>query len=91
MSYCVTYTLQQHTPLIHFQHAEAGATLRATEVKPKLDRYLAERLKAVNVQIPASWLLRQTAEESAGGSNEYHFNYKLRFICNQSSSINFEA
>lgn len=35
-----TFTLVQHTPLIHFQHDQSGATLRATEVKPKLDRFL---------------------------------------------------
>lgn len=34
--------LKQHTPLIHFQHDQEGATLRASEVKPKLDRYLIE-------------------------------------------------
>jgi len=34
------FTLQQHTPLIHFQSDQKGATLRATELKPKLDRFL---------------------------------------------------
>ncbi len=34
------FTLQQHTPLIHFQHDQDGATLRATEVKPKLDGFI---------------------------------------------------
>ncbi len=38
-------TLEQHTPLIHFQHDQYGATLRASEVKPKLDRFLLEKLK----------------------------------------------
>lgn len=38
-------TLKQHTPLIHFQHNQYGATLRASEVKPKLDKFLLERLK----------------------------------------------
>lgn len=33
-------TLKQHTPLIHFQHDQYGATLRASEVKPKLDRFI---------------------------------------------------
>lgn len=33
-------TLKQHTPLIHFQHYQDGAVLRATELKPKLDRYI---------------------------------------------------
>ena len=32
--------LKQHTPLIHFQHDQEGATLRASEVKPKLDRFV---------------------------------------------------
>jgi hypothetical protein len=36
------FTLQQHTPMIHFQSDQAGATLRATELKPKLDRFLIE-------------------------------------------------
>ncbi len=34
------YTLIAQTPLIHFQPDQAGATLRATEVKPKLDKFL---------------------------------------------------
>lgn len=37
-------TLKQHTPLIHFQHEQDGATLRASEVKPKLDRFLLGKL-----------------------------------------------
>jgi len=36
------FTLKQHTPLIHFQANQNGATLRATELKPKLDRFLIE-------------------------------------------------
>jgi hypothetical protein len=42
--YKLEFTLKQHTPLIHFQHDQAGATLRATEVKPKLDRFIIEKL-----------------------------------------------
>lgn len=37
-------TLKQHTPLIHFQHDQDDATLRASEVKPKLDRYIIENV-----------------------------------------------
>jgi hypothetical protein len=36
----VEFTLKQHTPIIHFQSGQSGATLRATELKPKLDRFL---------------------------------------------------
>lgn len=34
------FNLKQHTPIIHFQHDEDGATLRASELKPKLDKFL---------------------------------------------------
>jgi hypothetical protein len=36
--------LTQQTPLIHFNASEKGASLRLTELKPKLDRYLIEAL-----------------------------------------------
>lgn len=41
------FTLKQHTPLIHFQSDQSGATLRATELKPKLDRFLLEHVKGI--------------------------------------------
>lgn len=36
------FKLRQHTPIIHFQHNQSGVTLRATELKPKLDKFLKE-------------------------------------------------
>ena len=36
----VEFTLKQHTPIIHFQAGQRGATLRASELKPKFDRFL---------------------------------------------------
>ena len=38
--------LKQVTPMIHFQHDSCGATLRASEVKPKLDRYIKRKYLA---------------------------------------------
>ena len=40
----LTVTLKQHTPLIHFQPGQCGATLRASEVKPKLDKFILGKL-----------------------------------------------
>lgn len=37
-------TLKQHTPLIHFQRNQEGATLRASEVKPKLDKFILGKI-----------------------------------------------
>ncbi len=41
-NYKLTFKLRQHTPIIHFQHDHHGATLRASELKPKLDKFLIE-------------------------------------------------
>ena len=35
--------LRQDTPMWHFQSEQNGCCLRASEVKPKLDRFLAEK------------------------------------------------
>ena len=43
-NYKLEFTLKQHTPMIHFQSDQTGATLRATELKPKLDRFLREEV-----------------------------------------------
>lgn len=40
--------LKQHTPIIHFQHDEPGATLRASELKPKIDKFIAHELENVD-------------------------------------------
>lgn len=37
--------LKQLTPMIHFQYKQEGATLRATELKPKLDRFILEMVE----------------------------------------------
>lgn len=42
--FSIKFTLRQHTPVIHFQDDARDATLRATELKPKLDRFLTEKL-----------------------------------------------
>lgn len=49
--YKLEVKLKQHTPLIHFQHDQEGATLRASEVKPKLDRFILGKLSPEERQI----------------------------------------
>lgn len=39
-----SFILRQHTPMIHFQHKQAGATLRPSELKSKLDRFIIGKL-----------------------------------------------
>ncbi len=43
----ITFNLKQHTPLIHFQHDQTGATLRASELKPRFDSYLLSKKESI--------------------------------------------
>jgi len=61
----IKFTLKQHTPLIHFQADQIGATLRATELKPKFDRYLLG-LKELRLK------------PSKGSQGERFFDYKVK-------------
>ena len=54
--YKLTFKLKQHTPIIHFQHDQHGATLRATELKPKLDKFLIEKFNQNNIDY-SNWLI----------------------------------
>ena len=77
--YKLTFKLKQHTPIIHFQHDQHGATLRATELKPKLDRFLIKKLglttgtgdKEVPKDEYKSWFINQGKEHLA-------LDYKVR-------------
>jgi hypothetical protein len=66
----IQFTLRQHTPLIHFQHDQDGATLRATEVKPKLDRFLIEQFKKEGIDF-SDWLI--TGQQGA-------LDYKIKIV-----------
>lgn len=44
-NYKMTIKLLAQSPMIHFQGKIDGATLRGSELKPKLDRFLIKRLK----------------------------------------------
>lgn len=43
MAFKIEFILEQHTPILHFQANQSGAGLRATELKPKLDRYIWQK------------------------------------------------
>lgn len=68
--------LKQHTPLIHFQHDQYGATLRASEVKPKLDKFILSKLgngdynEGVKKAQKNKWLV--------GKGEHPALNYKMR-------------
>ena len=65
LSFRKIYTLKSQTPILHFQYNQAGVTLRATEVKPKLDRFISLHF---NKKIKSDWYVKKDA-----------LNYKLHF------------
>lgn len=62
MSFTLNFTLKQHTPILHFQHDQPGATLRATEVKPKLDIFIVSTLQKVDPDLFEKYKYVITAE-----------------------------
>ncbi len=68
--YKLNFTLKQHTPLIHFLDKQDGATLRATEVKPKLDLYL-KNVAYCDEEAVYSEFLQKVRQKICA------FNYKL--------------
>lgn len=69
--------LKQHTPIIHFQHYQDGTTLRASELKPKLDKFLIKYFIENNIDY-TQWLI--------GDGKHNALNYKVKIL--EDSDIN---
>lgn len=65
------YKLIQQTPMIHFQSREAGACLRASEVKSKLDKFIQQNVS----NIPNNWFVNK--EQSSA------LNYKIKILTDE--------
>lgn len=55
--HCFECELKQVTPMLHFQADQHGATLRATQVKPMLDRFLCREYQREHngEDVPKQW------------------------------------
>ncbi|MEL6676282.1 MAG: hypothetical protein AAFR61_29010 [Bacteroidota bacterium] len=73
------YRLVQHTPMIHFQHDQKGATLRASDVKPKIDRYIWEHLTARHAEWAEAYqpFLSEKYFSKAGSQKKSSSGYKI--------------
>lgn len=96
-----TFKLKQHTPLIHFQHDQDGATLRATELKPKIDAWIIRQKTGIDLkknrgkeafekaqkEVIAK-LLESNPEWLVGGGKAQHpaFDYKLHIRAGKGQS-----
>lgn len=84
--------LQAQSPMIHFQAREPGATLRASEVKPKLDRYLLWRLQQETGQDVAAlakhpeyrdWFRPSTDENTPPNA----LRYQMQIFCEEAPTV----
>lgn len=69
MAKCII-NLKQHTPMIHFQGNQDGATIRASELKPKLDRFIINKLEFIDEDLFVNYkkyveLLKKSIEEKS--------------------------
>ena len=71
-------TLKQHTPLLHFQPNEPNATLRASEVKPKLDKYIIEQIGGGSYEKVKGDVKKEYKDLFINKDNIYALDYSLR-------------
>lgn len=62
------FDLKQWTPMIHFQSNQSGATLRASDVKPRLDAFIYEWCTKNNEKVHPEWII---------GKDSQALNYKM--------------
>ena len=76
----IVVKLGQDTPMWHFQGAFDDCCLRATEVKPKLDRFLLAKLDTGELSVNECALTSRDDVPSTWWANEDKtaFNYKMR-------------
>lgn len=78
--YKLELDLEAQSPMIHFQPSQPGATLRASEVKPKLDRFMVKRLTAMTGRSVSE--LRESSDYGSIFTDKEHdaLNYKLQIV-----------
>jgi len=80
--------LKQHTPIIHFQSEQAGATLRATELKPKLDKFLIQNIFEKKFDNYKEYLIGYSKDKTEKDYiNKKPLDYKVKIISKSSSEI----
>lgn len=70
--------LEAQSPMIHFQARETGATVRATEVKPKFDRFLWKRIG--ERKLNSAGMIQKQPENDKRDANP-SLKYRMRIYC----------
>lgn len=94
--YKLEIKLKQHTPLIHFQHDQEGATLRASEVKPKLDKYIIKHVYHGNFDECKQYLVgydpkKPNAQKDKFESGYRALNYKIKIEAKAFTDVSIQV
>lgn len=80
--------LQAQSPMIHFQSRQTGATIRASEVKPKLDRFLLDKLrKETGVDDARTAIGKDAFLPSTDEKQPSALRYKMQIFCESAPMI----
>lgn len=86
--------LKQHTPIIHFQYNQDGATIRATELKPKLDKFLLKEVfKDSDFEGYKEYLIGYNSsktEEDFKGRMAFNYKVKIQNIYEDNAKNRYE-
>jgi len=76
--------LKQNTPIMHFQHDQQGATVRGTELKPRLDAFLIHHAFGNNPARYERFIVGHGAQESQKKDNaekkKQAFDYRVKIL-----------
>lgn len=96
----LNFTLRQHTPMLHFQASQEGATLRASDVKPRFDRWLIKEVWKDNFDKCCSYLVGYSDKFSEKERNDFKkkfeggfraLNYKMRIVSSKRIPMGIEV
>ncbi len=85
------FTLKQHTPLIHFLHDQEGATIRATELKPKLDRFIIEHVFNNDFDLVKKYLVGYPSDDTSAKGTTKVKELKSRFQDDKFRALNYKV
>lgn len=85
------YYLKQQSPMLHFQSADRYATVRATELKPKLDRFIEKWMARHKKTLPSEWRLKNNsdAQSDPDGKEKKNtaLNYRVRILNAEGNTV----
>lgn len=85
------FTLKQHTPLIHFQHDQEGATIRATELKPKLDKFIVEHVFNNDFDLVKKYLVGYPSDDTSAKGTTKVKELKSRFLDDNFRALDYKV